>query len=145
MKIKNKKIVFIGEDGKPETNADGTFKIQTIYRGFTEQESYTKQFQKKAKNLTKREDEALKKYHDLKKEQEIDRLLQDNGIDNQFITLVKKTINKDEDIEKIKTSINELITKIPKIKKTLNTGGINLIKDDEKDDIPSDEYQKIIG
>ncbi|WP_215825491.1 hypothetical protein [Spiroplasma endosymbiont of 'Nebria riversi'] len=55
------KIVFIGEDGQPEKNADGTFKVKNLYRGFTEQNDYTANFQEKAKNLLQRETDALKK------------------------------------------------------------------------------------
>lgn len=144
MKLKERKVIFIGEDGKPETNADGTFKTNDLYRGFTDQEAYTKQFKKNIKNVSNREQEALKKYNVLKKDQEIEKLLQDSGIDSQFIDLIKKGINKDDDIKNIKNSLTEILKKSPRMKKVLDTGGSNLTKDDETHNNP-EKHTRIIG
>lgn len=145
MKVKNRKFVFIGEDGEPEKNDDGSLKVNDLYRGFLNEESYTKQFEKTTKNLANREKEALKKYNDLKKEQEIDKLLKNKGIDSQFVTLVKKAINKEDDIKQIEDSVSELLKNAPRMKKVLDTGGSNPGKNDGQDDDQKREYIKIIG
>ncbi|WP_342263927.1 hypothetical protein [Spiroplasma endosymbiont of Clivina fossor] len=151
MKIRDKKIVFIGEDGQPEKNADGTFKVKNLYRGFTEQNDYTANFQEKAKNLLQRETDALKKLADkekeyltFKKEQEINKLIQDANIDNQFINFVKNSINFENDIEVIKNDINNFVVTMPKIKHTLDTGGVPN-KADDKNNNPSNSEEIIFS
>ncbi|WP_342263907.1 hypothetical protein [Spiroplasma endosymbiont of Clivina fossor] len=151
MKIRDKKIVFIGEDGQLEKNADGTFKVKNLYRGFTEQNDYTANFQEKAKNLLQRETDALKKLADkekehltFKKEQEINKLIQDANIDNQFINFVKNSINFENDIEVIKNDINNFVATMPKIKYTLDTGGVPN-KTDDKNTNPSNSEEIIFS
>lgn len=147
MKIKEQKIIFIGEDGKPETNADGTFKIVNLYRGFTEKTEYTKLFQDNAKNITKREQKALKELEELKKNEVVNKVIKEANIDDQFSDLIKNIIGDETDIEKIKTNINNLVKEKPKLKKVLNTGGSNSSKSDKVSDDSNTKTEpiKVIG
>lgn len=136
-KLKDIDIVRIGEDGQPLKDEQGNFKVEKLYRGFTDQESYSATIEEKAGNALKKKAEVEKELESFKtqeKQKSIANIYNEFGIDSNFTDLVDLAIDKTKSLDDIKTDIKKLVESKPSLKKQEASGGIPAKK---TDDVPN--------
>lgn len=114
--LKNQKIVIIGDDGQPQKNADGTFKIVDLYRGSISKDEHTEYLTKKATNLNEKNkdlENKLNEYINKDKTSQIDNLFNELKIDPAFRNILN--IDNNLEIKDIKNNLSNLIKDNPKL------------------------------